>query len=564
MTLGLHGMMLLMFLLFADTLAGGQGRKANFVIFQPDEMRAESLGCYGHPASKTPNMDKFAAGATRFDQAHVAYTVCSQSRTAFVTGWPAHVNGHRSLWALLHDWEPNLFKSLKSEGYTVKWWGKNDMLAVDAWNQSVTSAMSMPGAGNGVNSFEFGHAGYYSFLSEATPEPAEKTKDYANTMAAIEFLRSKPAEPFMIFLPLTKPHPPYSVPEPYYSSIDPDTLPPLRPVGNDVKPDYHALIRKYRNLTSLDDAFFRKLHAVYLGSISYSDFLFGMLLAALDETGYADSTTVAVFADHGDYAGDYGLVEKWPSGLEDVLTRVPLLVRTPGGAQGHVVKEVVQLYDIVPTILEIANASQNFVQFGRSLTKQLSGSAGDAQRTVFAEGGYGTFEPRDNEGSDVHFQPATSSERDIYYPKSLQQREHPLSVMRSVMARTMTHKLVLRSDQTAEEDRGSELYDLVKDPEEMHNVFGHSDYAEVQADLKSRILRWYMETSDVAPWKLDDRGGGMPWPKPGHGELQKPGPMVGGVRGPDDFVEFSPPERQTTPVVYFSSLAAPETFVQFA
>jgi hypothetical protein len=31
------------------------------------------------------------------------------------------------------------------------------------------------------------------------------------------------------------------------------------------KPDYHALIRSYRNITTLDDAFFRKLHAVYLG-----------------------------------------------------------------------------------------------------------------------------------------------------------------------------------------------------------------------------------------------------------------------------------------------------------
>ena len=46
----------------------------NFIIYQPDEMRAESLGCYGHPMDITPNFDKFAAGATRFDQAHVSYT----------------------------------------------------------------------------------------------------------------------------------------------------------------------------------------------------------------------------------------------------------------------------------------------------------------------------------------------------------------------------------------------------------------------------------------------------------------------------------------------------------
>ena len=64
---------------------------------------------------------------------------------------------------------------------------------------------------------------------------------------------------------------------------------------------------------------------------SFSDHLFGMLRAALDESGLSASTSTFVFADHGDYAGDYGLVEKWPSGLEDVLTRVPLIVQTPGG-----------------------------------------------------------------------------------------------------------------------------------------------------------------------------------------------------------------------------------------
>ena len=67
-----------------------------------------------------------------------------------------------------------------------------------------------------------------------------------------------------------------------------------------------------------------------------------MLLDAVQELGYETSTTIAAWADHGDYAGDYGLVEKWPSGLEDVLTRVPLLIRTPGGAMGHVVREPVQ------------------------------------------------------------------------------------------------------------------------------------------------------------------------------------------------------------------------------
>lgn len=98
----------------------------------------------------------------------------------------------------------------------------------------------------------------------------------------------------MIFLPLLMPHPPYSAPEPFYSSIDPDSLPPLRPTGLAGKPDYHSLIRQYRNLTKLDEGFWRKLHATYLGSISFSDFLFGMLRAALEEEKLDSSTATFV------------------------------------------------------------------------------------------------------------------------------------------------------------------------------------------------------------------------------------------------------------------------------
>ena len=105
----------------------------------------------------------------------------------------------------------------------------------------------------------------------------------------------------MIFLPLSMPHPPYGAPEPYHSMIDPDSLPALRNHSLPGRPDYHDLIRKYRKLDELDDKFFRKLHSVYLGSIAYTDFLFGMLMAALEESGVADRTTTAVFSDHGDY-----------------------------------------------------------------------------------------------------------------------------------------------------------------------------------------------------------------------------------------------------------------------
>ena len=80
----------------------------------------KQLGCYGHPISKTPNFDAFAKQGTLFEQCHTTYTVCSQSRASFMTGWYTHVRGHRTLWHLLHDDEPNLLRYLKKAGYTGK------------------------------------------------------------------------------------------------------------------------------------------------------------------------------------------------------------------------------------------------------------------------------------------------------------------------------------------------------------------------------------------------------------------------------------------------------------
>ena len=196
-----------------------------------------------------------------------------------------------------------------------------------------------------------------------------------------------------------------------------------------------------------------------------------------------------------------------------VLTRVPLLVRTPGGAKGHVVKEPVQLFDIVPTLLDIANITATHVHFGISQKEQLYGASGDERRAVFAEGGYATNEPRDFEGDPS--QGGVGNPNQIYYPKMLQQQEKPLSVCRAASVRTLSHKLVYRTDPT-DADHDSELYDLAADPLEMVNVYNNGSYAAVQADLKNRLFLWYMQTSDVTPWLEDPRSGNLPFPFPPH------------------------------------------------
>ncbi|MES2464743.1 MAG: sulfatase-like hydrolase/transferase [Armatimonadota bacterium] len=478
----------------------------NFILFNPDEMRAESLGCYGHPVAPTPNIDALAAEGTRFDQCHVQHPVCTPSRCSFMTGWYPHVRGHRTLWHPLQPEEPNLLRYFKQAGYEVLWGGKNDLLSPGSFADSVTdyrlgarSTRALRPTMGGRNPFPPDDPRYYSFLYESEAETIEQLGDFAQVDGAIEFLKTRPQNPFMLYLPISFPHCPYFAPGRWQDLIDPNDLPPLRPVIETGKPDFHRLIRETRRLSELDDVFFRKLNAVYLGMIGIVDELLGQLLRALDESGLAEDTTVLFFSDHGDWAGDYGLVEKWPSALDDTLTRVPMIVRAPGGKAGHVVREVTELLDLTPTVLDIAEIPLKHTQFGRSLVPQISGAPGDPTRAAFAEGGYALHEPNCFEGRPDTDQGLRDPSH-IYHPKGKLQQDVPLSVCRSVMVRTQTHKLIHRPDGV------SELYDLTSDPQELHNNHGSADYASVQSALEKRLLDWYIQTADVTPRWEGPRG----------------------------------------------------------
>lgn len=478
----------------------------NVILFNPDEMRAESLGCYGHPVARTPHLDRLAAEGVRFEQCHVQHTVCSPSRCSFMTGLYPHVNGHRTLWHLLRPHEPNLLRYAKDAGYEVVWWGKNDLLAPESFPLCTTAVNQGIPAGPafqrpGRNPYPLGDPRYYSFLYEPPVGPPEAHPDARAMQAALNYLESRPSKPFLMYLPLVFPHCPYQAPEPWHSLIHPDAVPPLRPPAPEGKPDYVRLIRRNRRLDELDDAFLRRIQAVYLGMIGFSDSLLGRLLQTLERTGLDRDTVIVAFSDHGDWAGDFGLVEKWPSALDDCLTRIPLIIRAPGGRAGHVVREPVEAFDIMATVLELIGTPARHTHFARSLVPQLQGAPGDPTRAAFAEGGYDPHEPNCFESWDGRPAFAHTPEA-IYYPKILQQGVNPESVCRTAMVRTLDHKLVYRSAGQ------SELYDLRADPRELRNRYADPACTAARSTLERRLLDWYLHTADTVPLDDNPRGFG--------------------------------------------------------
>jgi arylsulfatase A-like enzyme len=470
----------------------------NFIFFMPDELRAESVGCYGNPVSRTPNFDALAKTGVRFDQCYVQHPVCTQSRCSFMTGWYPHVRGHRTLWHLLRPDEPNLMRYLKQADYQVMWFGKNDLLSPESFADSVTTARTMGKWWFGKNPYPPSDPRFFSFLFEPYSGAEIDHFDYANVQAGIDFLKTKPQEPFLLYLPLVQPHPPYAAPPEWHNLIDPMDLPPLRPANLPDKPEFHQRLRDSRRLNEIDENHFRKLQAVYLGMTAYSDHLLGQVLNTLEDSGLADNTTVVVFSDHGDYAGDYGLVEKWPAAMEDVITRVPLIIRTPQNQAGYVAKEPVELFDIMATTLELAGIKAQHAHFSRSLVPQLQGQPGDSHRAVFTEGGYARHEPHCFEGQPDRDQ-FILDPNNVYYPKGMVQQEFPDSVGRTVMMRTGNHKLIYRPSGLCE------LYDLAHDAQELDNLYAKPVYTEIRAGLEKRLLDWLVQTSDVTPFEIDPR-----------------------------------------------------------
>ena len=480
----------------------------NYIIFMPDEMRAESLACYGNETVKTPYHDQLASEGVRFEQCHVQNTVCSPSRCCLFSGQYVHVAGHRTLWNLLKPWEPNLAKYLKDNGYDVRIYGKNDLFAQAtipiSTEEFVNKGRMMPKKldtkeAQAAMAKALQGTGKQDFLFPPREGDIAAQNDVMNVQAGIDFIQGRKAgdKPFFLFLALSWPHCPYTCFEPYYSMYM-DNIPELRGRGEN-KPTYHELIRYYRDLN--DQEALKKIQAVYLGMITFMDEQLGRVMQTLKDCGLEDETMLIATSDHGDYAGDYGLVEKWPNGMEDVLTRVPLIIRKPGNKAGHVVREQVEMFDIMATIMQDAGIEPQHTYFAQSLLPQLAGAAGDPDRAVFCEGGYNTNEPHCSEGT---LRPSTkgllAGPSGIYYPKAIQQHNNPESVCRATMMRTLRRKLVMRTDSTCE------FYDLEKDPKELVNRYDDPAYQGEIAVMKERMLMWYINTSDVVPFVEDPRG----------------------------------------------------------
>jgi arylsulfatase A-like enzyme len=459
-----------------------------------DQQRADSIGAFGNTVASTPNIDGLAARGTRFMQAYSQHSACSQSRIAMMTGWYPHVAGHRTLDNLLTSQEPNLLATLRAAGYHVVWPGvRGDTFApgVTASSTDFFGFVVKPSldaiAASHCELFEPGHRLRYAHYGGRLDGDGLDF-DEAAVRTAIALLEDGLPEPFVLYLTLLAPHPPFAVAEPWFSLHDRADMPAPGPRGSG-KPHFMAALRERGALDRLRSDDWAEIAATYYGMVSRADDQLGRVLAALDRAGAGERTVTFFCTDHGEYLGDFGLVEKWPSGLDDCLVRNPLVVAGPGVAEGQVHESFVEMIDLVPTMCEVAETDVGHAQFGRSLVPVLSGRASSHRDVAFCEGGFRLDEEPQNE-------------RRAKYPYDLKTallHDEPALVGRAVAVRTEAWTYVYRACEA------SELYDRVRDPRETTNVATEPGNAEVVTELRDRVLAWLVDSSDVIPPTRDPR-----------------------------------------------------------
>ena len=489
------------------------GRRPHIVIFNPDQWRGDVLGHMGNQAALTPHLDRMVQmDGVSFRYAFCQNPVCTPSRCSFMSGWYPHVRGHRTMFHMLRRDEPVLLRTLKEDGYLVWWGGKNDLVpGQNGYGEYCQVKYEPPRPPKPMAAAdrqaqwrgEPGSDTYYSFYVGRLDTGGEELyydSDWANVLGAVEFVKTAPRDRSLcLYLPLHSPHPPYAVEDPWYSAIARDRLPPRIPTpeGWIGKPSLLRGIYQRQNMQSWTEDRWAELRATYYGMCARADHQFGLLMDALREAGIYDDTAVFVFSDHGDFTGDYGLVEKTQNTFEDCLTRVPFLIKPPAWVpvRPRVSDALVELIDFPATVEALTGIEPGHTHFGRSLLPVLAGETDEHRDAVFCEGGRLHGERHCMELESTSSQVPSG----LYWPRvNLQTSEGPEHT-KAVMCRIRDWKYVRRLYES------DELYDLRADPSELHNRIEDPSLAPVLATLKERLLTFFLETGDAVPHDTDQR-----------------------------------------------------------
>ena len=335
----------------------------NILLLHCDSLDGRVMGCAGHAAAHTPNLDALAARGLRFRNAYCPSPLCVPSRVATWLGQ----HSHRS-----HTWgnpygvasdEGSFMQKLQTAGYDAASIGRDDRFAgghsmanrLTAWTRS---------------------SGVFLARGDVSPRATLATDldvrvreiDWKHTdEACARLARFRSGDPpWILSLGWIAPHPMggYRTSPTWLDRIDADKI-SLPPADRSEHPAMAYMRRAKGVPDNLPDEEVLAIRRHYCAMVAEVDAQIGLVLAQLERSGLADSTVVIFFSDHGDLQMEHRQWRK--SAFFEGSARVPLILAGPGLPSGVVCDELASLLDLHPTLIELAGLPHDEQSDGISL-----------------------------------------------------------------------------------------------------------------------------------------------------------------------------------------------------
>lgn len=366
---------------------------SNLLVILSDEHQAGAMGCAGHPFVKTPHLDALAARGTRFSDAYTPSPICVPARASFATGQYAHQN---RLWdnaMPYHGQIPGWGHCLQDAGVPVESIGKlhyrkaGDPAGFDQEHIPMHVVNGVGMVWGSIRKQSERISPKTRMLGEYIGPGTSKYTDYdeAVTDRTANWLsdHAQDDQPWCLYVGLVAPHFPLVVPQEFFDLYPPDSLPEPKMNPKDGYKRHPWAELQNAQMDSepqfSSEAERRDAVAAYYGLVSWMDYNVGRIMAALDEAGLLQDTTVIYSSDHGDNVGARGLWGK--SNLYQESVAVPMIMAGPDVPIGTC-DTPVDLLDISATIP--AHFGLEFECAGEPLSRIL-GRKDDLDRVVFSE-----------------------------------------------------------------------------------------------------------------------------------------------------------------------------------
>jgi arylsulfatase A-like enzyme len=348
--------------------ASGRARP-NILFFLTDDQRADTVAALGNKHIQTPALDRLVERGMTFPRAYIMGAnegaVCMPSRCMIQTGrslfrlptstgtmrkgLPAFLEAMKGKtegrdWALL----PRVLKSAGYETFHIGKRGNECTPAIESYDTNIER-------------------------DDHGPELRAQSSQ-AHADAVIRFLRERRSErPFFIYLAPPVPHDPRVAPKEFMERYDPAKIPlppamlPMHPFDNGEMTVRDEKLAPWPRTPEV----IRRHLADYYAAITCLDYHFGRIVECLRELGQLDNTIIIFSSDNGLSIGDHGLMGK-QNLYEFGGMHVPLVIAGPGIRHGRN-EAFVYLFDLFPTICELAGVSPPPLAEGKSLVPALQG-----------------------------------------------------------------------------------------------------------------------------------------------------------------------------------------------